>query len=274
MCRLSAKTFADANNLHRSEILDKLFSMSSLAYVLIFSFIGSIVSLLGGALLLLREGFAHRISHHLASFAAGALIGAAFFDLLPEALELDPEAPVFAAAAIGLIIFFLLERLLHWFHFHGHDSAVWNKPVVSLVVVGDTIHNLIDGIAIGGAFLVSTEVGIVTAIAAAAHEIPQEIGDFGILIAQGVKRSKVFLINVVSAFVTIIGAVGAFYAGSQLEKLLPIFLGITGGFFLYIAAADLIPDIHGRERRSFALAESGLLICGVIVIYLIVRLLD
>lgn len=252
--------------------------MSTLTYILIFSFIGSVASLIGGALLLLNKNQTKRFYHLLASFAAGALLATAFLDLLPEALEEAPEANIFAWALAGLLGFFILERFLHWFH-HHHDEELpagelTKKPVVSLVLFGDSVHNFIDGLVVGSAFLVDIRLGIVTALATAAHEIPQEIGDFGILLNAGVKKSRVFLYNVLSSLATMVAAVGVYFLGSALEGVLPIFLSVTAGFFIYIAASDIIPEIHGRDKKGFAALETGMLMLGIGLVYLGIRFLD
>lgn len=239
-----------------------------LAYILFFTFLGSIVSLIGGILLLAKEKFAIKISHFLAAFAAGTLLGTAFFDLLPESLEGGGEIDIFWWTLIGILAFFLLERFIH----HHHDDPE-NKNVVPLIVVGDSIHNFVDGMAIAATFLISIPLGIVTSFAVAAHEIPQEIADFGLMLHKGVKRSKVLKINFLSALFAMAGALLTYLAKDALEGLLPIFLSLTAGFFIYIAASDLIPEIHHEDKRVIALTETLLLLLGVLTIWLTVNLL-
>ncbi|MEX2027899.1 MAG: ZIP family metal transporter [Candidatus Curtissbacteria bacterium] len=248
--------------------------MPTLVYILIFSFIGSVVSLTGGLLLLAREKLANKISHLLASFAAGALLGTAFFDLLPEALhESGEEANILLWTLLGLLAFFLLERFVYWFH-HHHEHPSATKPTVPLIMVGDTIHNFIDGVVIAATFMVSIPLGIVTTFAVAAHEIPQEIGDFGVLLHGGLARKKVLIFNLVSSLAAILGAVGTYFLGDAIEGLLPTFLAVTAGFFIYIASSDLIPEIHSENRRGFAFYESLLLILGVAVVWVAISLLE
>lgn len=239
--------------------------MVTLIYILTFTFIGSILSLIGGMLLLSKEKFAVKISHFLSSFAAGALLGTAFFDLLPEAFEYAKEGigiNLFLWTLGGMLIFFLLERFIHWFHRHD-EPLNKDKTVVSLVVLGDGVHNFIDGVAIAAAFMVSIPLGIITSLAVAVHEIPQEIGDFGILLHKGLSKFKVLWLNVLSALTAILGAIITFAAGESIRGLLPGLLATTAGFFIYIAASDLIPEIHNEERREVALIETVLLIFGV-----------
>lgn len=249
--------------------------MDLLLYILIFTVIGSVLSLVGGVLLLIKPSFANNISHLLASFAAGALLGTSFFDLLPESLHGGEPQEVFLYTLLGILFFFLLERFLHWYHHHSSEVEEYRgKPIVPLIVVGDTIHNFIDGMAIAATFLVSIPLGIITSIAVGAHEIPQEIGDFGILLKQGIKRKKVLLINLFSAFASVIGALLLFMLGSSIhEALIPIFLPITAGFFIYIALSDLIPEIHHENRRGFAIRETVMLILGVVTIFYTINVL-
>lgn len=246
--------------------------MSTLAYILLFTFIGSIGALIGGFTLLFYEKIALKISHFLASFAAGVLLGAAFFDLLPEAASEGEKAgiDVFFWALFGIVLFFILERLIHWFHHHEeyHEHERGSKTTVPLIIIGDTVHNFIDGVVIAATFMISIPLGIVTAIAVFAHEIPQEIGDFGLMIHKGLSRKRIILVNILSAASAFLGAGIAYASGNFLENYIPIFLALTSGFFIYIATSDLIPEIHYEKRKGFALIESILLILGIIVIWL------
>lgn len=252
--------------------------MSVLSYILIFTFIGSIASLIGGIVLVFREKFAIKISHFLSSFAAGVLLGTAFLDLLPEALEASSEINLFFWTLSGLLGFFLLERFIHWFHHHGAgehtDPNPKNRSLVPLVVIGDSIHNFIDGVVIATTFLVSIPLGIVTSLAVAAHEIPQEIGDFGILLHRGIKRNRVLVINIVSAAISLLGAILTYLFKDSVIGILPIFLSLAAGFFIYIASSDLIPEIHNEEKRMVALIETLLLFVGVLVVLISVSLLE
>lgn len=251
--------------------------MQVLGNILLFTFLGSIGALVGGLILLSKEKFALKISHFLASFAAGVLLGAAFFDLLPEAAHEGEELGinVFSWALIGIVIFFLIERSIHWFHHHEefHEHKKESKSTIPLIIIGDTVHNFVDGIVIAATFMISAPLGIVTALSVAAHEIPQEIGDFGLLLHKGLNRKKIILVNVLSASVAILGALLTYSLGNVLEPYLPILLALTAGFFIYIASSDLIPEIHYEKRKGFALIESILLLVGVLVIWISVSLL-
>lgn len=240
-----------------------------LGYILLFTFIGSIGALVIGIIFLSREKFALKISHFLASFAAGVLLGTAFFDLLPEALREGEKAgiDIFPWALFGIILFFLLERFIHWFHHHDefHEDEQESKSILPLIIFGDTMHNFIDGIVIAATFMVSVPLGIATSLSVFAHEVPQEIGDFGLMLHRGLRPKQIILVNILSAAVAFIGAIITYLLGNILEGYIPMLLAVTAGFFIYIASSDLIPEIHHEKRKGFALIESLLLIAGVVV---------
>lgn len=252
--------------------------MSTLTYILVFSFIGSIGALIGGVILLAKEKIALKISHFLASFAAGILLGTAFFDLLPEALEQGEKnkTDVLFWALFGIILFFLIERFIHWFHHHEehHDHEEKSKSTLPLIIIGDTVHNFIDGVVIAATFMININLGIVTTLGVFAHEVPQEIGDFGLMLHKGMNKKKIILVNVLSAAVSLVAAILTYALGDFLKGTIPIFLGITAGFFIYIAASDLIPEIHYENRKGFAVTESILLIVGAAVIGIAVKYLE
>jgi len=243
--------------------------MSSLVQAILFSLIGGVFSLIGGFILLANKKRAINLAEYATPFAAGALLAAAFVDLLREAAhEGDVEtALVFTMA--GILVFFLLERFLRWFHHHHEHDNKSTDPTASLVIIGDTIHNFIDGIAIAAGFLVSPSTGMVVTLAVAAHEIPQEIGDFGLLLRKGMSRSKVIWANVLSALATTVAVIIFFQFGQSFEIPLDIILGLVAGFFIYIAVSDIIPSIHENEAKKFAGWHSALLITGAIVVSLV-----
>lgn len=253
--------------------------MPTLVLILLFTFIGSIVALAGGFALLLNQKFALKISHFLASYAAGTLLGTAFFDLLPEAAHEGRQlgVDIFLWTLIGIVIFFLVERFIHWFHhheeYHEHKVNKESKTTIPLIIIGDTMHNFLDGAVIAATFLVNVPLGIITSLAIFTHEIPQEIGDFGLLLNKGLKRKNIIFLNIISAAFAFLGAIITYLLGDAVKTSIPILISITAGFFIYIASSDLIPEIHNERRKGFAIIESGLLVFGILVVWLSVTLL-
>lgn len=229
---------------------------------------GSLVSLVGGIYLLYGKAGAKKLQRIAVPFAAGALLAAAFLDLLPEAIEHGNAENVLMLTLVGLVLFFVLERSLSWFHHHHddeHEHGVKRRNT-SLIVIGDTLHNFIDGLAIGAAFIVDPAVGLVTTAAIAAHEIPQEIGDFGLLLAKGMAKRNVLLVNLISAAATVIGAALIYGLGGEIGVSEGALLAITAGFFIYIAASDIIPTIHAEPERRWANIQTIVLIVGIVLV--------
>lgn len=228
---------------------------------------GSLLSLIGGLYLIYGKKGVSLIQRLAVPFAAGALLAAAFLDLLPEALEQANASTVLQAALGGLVFFFVLERSLSWFHHHhDHETENSGRRNAGLVIAGDTIHNFIDGLAIGAAFLVDPALGLVTTAAVAAHEIPQELGDFGLLLSKGMTKQNVLLVNVLSAFATVIGAALVYGFGGELGLPEGLLLAVTAGFFIYIAASDIIPTIHAEPERKWANIQTLTLVIGIVVV--------
>lgn len=244
--------------------------MATYIHVLIFSLLGGVFSLAGGALLLSRKKSAQALARYATPFAAGALLAATFFDLLPESFEQIEASAASSWVLGGIVTFFLLEHFLHWFHHHHEHGG--NGTPAPLVIIGDSIHNLLDGIAIGAAFLINIPVGIVTAVAVAAHEIPQEIGDFGLLLKFGYRRKMVLLINAASALMSTVGALVTFWLGSVAELPIGVLLAVTAGMFIYIASSDLIPTIHEESKKRLGHLAAALLLMGILVVGLTTQL--
>lgn len=242
--------------------------MANLGIVIFYSLIGGVFSLIGGFLLLSSKKRAKALATYATPFAAGALLAAAFLDLLSEAAHQGDTERALLAALVGILLFFLLERFLRWFHHHHQHDPPKKDPNVSLIVIGDSVHNFIDGIAIAAGFLVDVPTGIVVTLAVAAHEIPQEIGDFGLLLHKGMSRRNVILVNVFSAVATTLAAVVFFQLGHGTELALDVVLGLVAGFFIYIAASDIIPSIHKNEDKIIAGVQTALLIGGVLIVSL------
>lgn len=246
--------------------------MATYYHVIFFSLIGGVFSLIGGFLLLSKEESAKALAKYATPFAAGALLAAVFLDLLKEGVHEAEAETVLISALGGILIFFMAERFLHWFH-HHHQHRGAPDPTTGLIVVGDTLHNAIDGVAIAAAFLVSVPTGIITTIAVAAHEIPQEIGDFGLLLHKGMSRQKVLLMNIFSALATTAMAIITFALGSTEELPIGVLLGVSAGFLLYIAMSDIIPEIHeNAPKKKLFDWQPVLLVLGVAVVGLAINI--
>lgn len=239
--------------------------MATYSQVIFFSLIGGLFSLVGGIAMLSNRKLAGVLATYGLPFAAGALLAAVFLDLLVDGIEESSASIVMASALVGIFLFFFAERFLRWFHHHhSHEKK---DPSVSLIIVGDIMHNALDGVAIAAAFLVSVPTGIVTTLAIAAHEIPQEIGDFGLMLSKGMRRRNVLLVNVLSALATTFTAVITFALGSNSSLPIGVLLGISAGFLLYIALSDIIPTIHEKtsNKRLFEL-QPFLMILGAVLV--------
>lgn len=247
--------------------------MANYYHIIFFSLVGGVFSLLGGVLLLSRQSVAEKLAKYATPFAAGALLAAVFLDLLHEGIEASEAEVVLMATLVGIVLFFFAERFLHWFHHHHEHADEKTDPTTSLIIFGDMAHNALDGVAIAAAFLVSVPTGIVTTIAVAAHEIPQEIGDFGLLLAKGMRRRKVLMVNVLSALATVVAAVITFSLGSEERLPLGVLLGISSGFLLYVALSDLIPSIHEAtpKKRLFD-AQPILFLLGIVLVGLTINI--
>ncbi len=247
--------------------------MNEYIHLIGLTLIGGIISLIGGIILLSSKKSANNLAKYATPFAAGALLAAVFLDLLKDGVEHSPADQVLFAAMMGMIVFFLAERFLSWFHHHSNLEEDTDHSDKVLIIIGDTVHNALDGIAIAAAFLVSPATGLVTAIAVAAHEIPQEIGDFGLLLKRGMSRRNVLLVNIFSALATTLTAVLVYSLGRT--DMLPIgpVLGLSAGFLLYIAASDIIPEIHQHSRKGKLLDwPAVLLLTGVITVGLSIQI--
>ena len=237
--------------------------MSTLFLALGLSVVGGLGGLLVAAsVLLIKDSARTRIVPWLVSYAVGALLGAATLKILPEAVEQVAPARLFATLLVGVMLFFILEKLVLWRHCHTHDCEVHDGSVVG-VIVGDSFHNFIDGAVIATAVMTSVPLGISTAIAVAAHEIPQELGDFAILLHAGYSRGKALMLNVASALASIVGALAAFFAFDRIPALLPYFLALSAASFLYVAMADLIPGLHRGRTDASSLRQILLIGAGV-----------
>ena len=240
-----------------------------IAWIVAFSLLGSLGALAGAALLLALPGPARqRVVPPLVGFATGTLLGAAFLGMLPAALAQAPARPVLAATLCGVVGFFVLEKWVLWRHCHDADCTVHGQAA-PLILVGDAFHNFVDGAVIAAAFLASVPLGVTTAIAVIAHEVPQEIGDFAILLDRGYGRGRALLLNGLSAAATLPGAVLAWFWLEGARTAVPYVLAVSAASFIYIALADLVPDLHRRVPRRGAVGQVALLLLGIALIVLV-----
>ena len=228
------------------------------------------LSLLGGlggllvasGILLINDSTRARLIPWLVSYAVGALLGVSMLAILPETLEHLPADRVLATLLIGILVFFVLEKLVLWRHCHTHDCEVHDGSVFP-VLVGDAFHNFVDGAVIAAAVVTSVPLGVSTALAVAAHEIPQEVGDFAILLHAGYSRRRALLLNLMSAGASALGAVAALAAFNVVPLILPYFLALAAASFLYVAMADLIPGLHRGRTDAHSLRQILLIAAGV-----------
>ena len=232
----------------------------------------SAISLIGGFLLISKRFALERHAGYFVSFAAGVMLATSFFDLLPEALGMGETTSILATVLVGIVLFFFMERFLLWFH--HHDDTHQTKPSVWLIIIGDSIHNAIDGIAIATTFLTSPALGVAATLAIAAHEIPQELADFSVLIHGGMTKRRALLFNVLSALTAFAGALLGVIAIQASQAILPFFLAFSAGMFIYIACSDLIPDLHRDFTKQKGWLQSMPLLLGILVSWLIIRQLE
>jgi len=221
-----------------------------LAWVLISTFIVSLISLIGILTLAIKDELLHKILFSLVGFSAGALIGGAFLHILPEALEKAKATPVFYCVIGGIVLFFLMERYFYWRH--CHEGVCDIHAFTYLNLIGDGFHNFIDGMVIAVSFTLSIKLGIVTTVAIILHEIPQELGDFGVLVYGGFTKQKALFYNFLTALTAMFGAVVGYFIADFTKGFSNFIMPLTAGGFIYIAASDLIPEIHKEKdlRRS------------------------
>ncbi|MCK5640650.1 MAG: ZIP family metal transporter [Gammaproteobacteria bacterium] len=252
--------------------------MSLLTWIILFCLLGGILSVIAAASFLLLPGVVRsRVLPHFVSFAIGALLGAAFLALLPHALSapgIDDPHDITMVILLGIMGFFMLEKMVLWRHCHSevceaHVPAEHNHQASgTLVLIGDGLHNFVDGILIAAAFMVDVELGIVTALAVAAHEIPQEVGDFAILLQSGFSRGRAFFFNVLASLTTVVGGVLAYFTLSSVTQIVPYILAIAASSFIYVAMADLLPGLHKRTQLSETVKQLILIAAGVVIIFI------
>jgi zinc and cadmium transporter len=254
---------------------------STILWIIAFTLLGGVLSVLAASLfLLLRAPLRARLMPWLVSFAIGAMLGAAFLGLLPEAFEanhLDGPESIAYTVLIGLLIFFTLEKMVLWRHCHTHDCEVHGSELEhahkratgNMILIGDGIHNSVDGVLIAAAFMTDVHLGVATSLAVVAHEIPQEIGNFAVLLHSGFSRKQALTYNIISSLTTIIGGVVAYFSLAFANAIVPYVLALAASNFIYIAVADLIPGLHKRPEISATVQQIALILLGVGAIALV-----
>jgi len=246
--------------------------MTVLLWIIAACIAGGVLSVLCAALFALNARM-HWINS-LVSYAIGALLGAVFLNILPEAMETGSSAAAVSGTVLaGILLFFTLEKLLLWRHCHHDDCEVHEHDTHgrsgTMIMVGDTFHNFVDGVIVAAAFLVDINLGIVTALAIIAHEIPQEVGDFLILLHSGYSKAQALLVNVVSSLAMLAGGVLAYFSLQFMQSVVPTLLALAASSMIYVAVADLIPGLHKRTQLRDTLQQIILIVLGVGSIFLV-----
>jgi len=240
--------------------------MSTLTWILVSGTLMSALALVGSVTLLLPTRVFVRLVFPLVALAAGSLLGGALFHMLPESVEaLGNDLTVYGWLALGIVAFLVLEQYLHWHHCHRPLDA--HRPVGYLILVADGLHNLIGGLAVGSAFVLDTRLGLVTWLVAAAHEVPQELGDFGILVHSGWSRPSALVYNVASALTFLIGGVTAYALAGSVN--VAVVVPFAAGNFIYIAATDLLPRLTTQESPGDKVAHTASFVVGLGLLYVL-----
>lgn len=236
--------------------------MNILGFIIIATLLDSLTALAGILTLWMKPKLFKKILITLVAFSTGALLSGAFFHLIPEALDTLTPMAAFTYVLIGFIIFFLIERFLHWHHCHDGKCDV--HPVSYLILIGDGIHNLIDGIIIGISFFVSISFGIITTFLVIGHEVPQELGNFGILVYSGWGKTKSLVYNLLAQLTCVIGGILSYFLSTSIEGIVPFILPFAAGGFIYIAASDLVPELHKEPELKKSLVSFSFFIIGIV----------
>jgi zinc and cadmium transporter len=235
-----------------------------LAWIVGASLLSLAISVGGAAVVILSSvSLRSRIVPLLVPYATGTLLGAAFLGMLPTALVGASSTGILRTVLIGVVLFFVLEKIVLWRHCHEAECPALHGRAAPLILVGDAVHNFVDGIVIAGAFLAGTAVGVTTAVAVIAHEIPQELGDFAILLESGFSKQRALFWNIASGLPVLFGGVAAWALLERLQNALPYTLALAAASFLYIATADLIPHLHQREGWRASARQLTLMLAGI-----------
>ncbi|MFC1801745.1 ZIP family metal transporter [Nanoarchaeota archaeon] len=241
----------------------------TLLYIIVSIIIVSAISFIG-ILFLIKQKWIDKIVFYLVSFAVGALLAGAFLHILPEAIESGAEPHIiFGFVLLGMIIFYMIEKFMWWHHCHHspHKACKHRKKSVAyLNLIGDGIHNILDGAIIATTYLASIPLGVITTLAVISHEVPQEIGDFGILVFGGFSKFKALMWNFISGLTAVIGGLGVYFLASRFEGALIYLMGLSAGSFIYIAGVDLIPHLHEEKEMKKSIVQFGFILAGIAVI--------
>lgn len=239
--------------------------MSILFNIIIATFLISLCVWVAVIFLYFKKDLLKKITIFLIALSAGALMGGAFLHLLPEAVELIEGDTPYIFILISFVLFFLVEKVLHWRHCHDGDCKIHTFGYMNLF--GDSIHNFIDGLIIASTFLIDYKLGFITTLAIALHEIPQEIGDFGVLIHAGFEKKKALIINYLISLSIILGGIAGYFINSSIDGIISYLLPFAAGGFLYIAATDLVPEIRKHENIKRSIISILIFIFGVLIMY-------
>ncbi|HQS89350.1 ZIP family metal transporter, partial [Polaromonas sp.] len=217
-------------------------------------------------LLAFPDAMRQRLLPWLLSYATGTLLGAAFLGMIPQGLKHAAPLAITGTVLAGLVGFFILEKLVIWRHCHDADCEEHGHQAGTLILLGDAFHNFVDGVVIAAAFLTSVPLGIATALAVIAHEIPQELGDFAILLHSGLSKSRAFVYNLLSSLTTLPGVIIGWFWLAETRAAIPFVLAISAASFIYIAVADLVPSLHRHTALKSSLIQVGLILAGIATI--------
>jgi zinc and cadmium transporter len=244
--------------------------MNAWIYSLASAFIVSAVSLIGVFSISVNLEKLKTFVFYMISFSAGALLGDALIHLLPEAVEKNGFGlPVASSVLFGILAMFFVEKIIHWRHCHIPTSSAHPHPFAIINLLGDTAHNFIDGLIIGASYLINSHTGIATVVAIILHEIPQEVGDFSVLIHGGFSRRKAIFYNFITALTAFLGVVLSLVVGSSIERITLFLIPFAAGSFIYIACSDLIPEMHKEASLAKGMIQLLLIMLGMVVMFLL-----
>jgi len=244
--------------------------MFTLTYIIIASFLIASSALIGLVSLLIKKELIDKILLFFVSLSAGTLMGGAFLDLMPEATEKLGSNTVFPFILISFILFFLIEKIIHWRHCHEENCEVHDFGYINLI--GGSVHNFIDGLIIAATFLADIRLGIISSVAIASHEIPQKIGDFCVFVYAGFTKTKALIINILVSLTIVIGGIAGYFLSKNIEGLVAYLLPFAAGGFLYISTSDLIPEIRKEKDLKKSLISFIFFLIGILIIYFVKKI--